>query len=216
MSALGRLVLDAISSWHRGELPANELARWSRDQSHEYVRDHARRYAFRDDVALEALGLLAGCVDLPEPDEEIAAASALLRGELPFQASRLLLVDPEWVDAGPTAPVSKALRDAADQLARGDDWSVVVRRLGGPLATVAGLGGNDYVELLLLEAAAVVDDLRLAVHGTVEVLGKGRPRVDAGLVAERLGAIGQVLAGDRPLRAFVRGRGETVDVVLSY
>ena len=31
----------------------------------------------------------------------------------------------------------------------------------------------------------MVDDLRLAVDGTVELLGPGRPRIDAALLAER-------------------------------
>ena len=218
MSELLRLTRDALFAHRGGRLSVEELAGWARDQTSSWLSDMSRRYAFADDVVLEALHLLGGSDDAPDPGEEVAAAAALLQGDVPFRASRLLLLDAEWIARSPCATAAQALAEAGARLDSGEDWRKVISRAGALLAReTEALAGDDYVQLVAIDAAAVCDDLRLAVDGSIELLGPGRPRIDAGLLAERIAAAGQVLAGERPLRAtVVAARPDEVRVVLGY
>lgn len=180
------------------------------------MSDPARRYAFRDDAALEALSILAALADAPDPDAEVDQALAVLDGD-GFSVARLLLLDPGLVAQVPCAGTAGLVAQAGLALDAGEPWSDVVGHLAALLTDAAeALPGDDYVELLVLEAASICADLRFAIDGTVEVLGPGRPRIDAGLLAERLAATAQVLRGERPVRAMVRSRDGAVHVVLSF
>lgn len=218
MSTLATPLREALGTWRAGRLGLAGLASWAADQLAVYFADQARKYAFRDDVALEALGLVAGAADAPEPELELEAAQALVRGESPFATSRLLLLDPAWVKDAACAAAAGRLSEVGARLDRGEEWPAVVAARGPALvAACEALAGDDYVELVCLEAAAVLGDLRLVVNGTVEVLGRGRPRIDASLLAERLASLGQVVRGERPMRVMLRARGvDAVQVVVSY
>lgn len=208
MSGLAGPLREALVSYRAGRWGVEELAAWARSTLEAHFADPRAKYAFRDDALVEALGLLSAADAAPEPDEEVLAAQALAKGEVPFTASRLVLVDPAWVAEAPCAGAAALVSEMGARIDRGESWERVLASTAGALEEACeALAGDDYVELLCLEAAAVAADLRLAVNGTVEVLGRGRPRVDAGLVAERLGVVGQVLRGERPLRAWVRACG---------
>lgn len=218
MSRLAPSLSNALAQWRRREVELDAIASWAGDQVELYLEDAAHRYSFLEDISLEALGLVAEAPDAPEPDVELDEAQALLTGDRPFSAARLLLVDPAWVAQTPAAQAAELAGDAGARVERGADGKGVAQLVGPALdRAVDGLAGADYVELLCIEAAALCDELRLAVKGEVEVLGRGRPRIDASILAERLASVGQVLRGERPLRALVRGRGaDAVQVVLSY
>jgi hypothetical protein len=216
VSPLVAPIRQALTAFRGGRLGAGELASWADGVLSGHLSDPARRYAFRDDAALEALSILASLGDVPDPDAEAALAMEVLEGD-GFSAARLLLLDPAGVAAAPAGGAAELVAQAGLALDDGAPWAGLVAQLAGPLAEVAAaLAGDDYVELLVLEAHAICSDLRLAVEGTVEVLGPGRPRIDGGLLADRLAAAAQVLRGERPFRAMVRARDGATHVVLSF
>lgn len=208
---------QALVAFRGGRLSAEELASYAESERAAYLSDPANRYRFRDDARLEALGILSALPDSPDPVEDAAHGLLLLDGDIAYTASRLLLVDPEALAVVPCGDLAQLVAQAGGMIDAGEPWRDVLGHVAEPLeAATEGLEGDDYPELLVLEAGAIAQDLRLAVDGAVEVLGPGRPRIDAGLLAERFAAVGQVLRGERPFRAFVRIAGGAARVVLSY
>ena len=209
---------DAVRAFRLHQLDAAELASWADAELSGLLGDDDRRYAFADDVIIEVLGLLASCAETPDAEGEVTDALALLSGEVPFSASRLLLLDPAWLDRSPLASAAHVVSSAGQAVERGEPVDRVVSEYGADLVA-AGLDAlaDDYVSLLIAEAGTLMHDLRLARDGEIELLGPGRPRMDVSLVAEKLANVGQVLRGERPFRATVGSRGPgAVRVVLSY